>query len=394
MIETPKRYELPFPLSEYRQRLSRVREAMKLAAVDVAIVEDPQDLYWLTGTRITQEQTPNDNHLIIWEGAPTMVVRHIESQVHQSSTWIEHWVTYVDEGPINPYDPIKKVVEALSERGMAKKKIGVNFRLTTIQDHNRLCELLPDAKIQDFRVEQIRVIKSKLEQECQFKASKVNQDALVNTINEMEIGWSQQDIESCITRYQMKYLGDEYEKTLVLCLVGRDLLLMHQLIWGAEAREARIKKGDIVFLESGAFVKRYVGAMTRMVAFGEPPAQVRRSCEASIESLDRAIEATAPGKTSHDIDKASRDYFRRMGLDCPCRLGYSVGIDWVESGVMSIEPKNPLKLAPGHVLNYMPINFLQGWGYMGASEQVLVTKNGHEVLADRDRTCERKLFVK
>ena len=391
---TPKRYELPFPLSEYKDRLRRVREAMERAGVDVVVMDDPQDLHWLTGTRVEKEQTRGDNQLIIWDGDPIMVVRHLEASAHKYSSWIDNWLEYLDEGPVNPYDPMKKVAEALKEHGLDRKKIGLNFRVVTLYNHRRLKDLVPNAEIRDFRVENIRIIKSKLEQDCQFKAAKVNQDALMATINEMQIGWSQQEIEDSVARYHAKYLGSDYEETRILCMIGQDLLQMHRLVRGAEKREAKIRKGDIVYIEPGAFVKRYAGTMIRMISFGEPPAHVRKSCEASIEALNRAIAATAPGRTSHEVDKASRDYFAKMGLDCQGRIGYSCGIDWAEGGVMSIEPNNPLVLVPGHIFHYISINFLPGWGYMGVSEQVLVTEDGHEVLADRDRTCERNLCVK
>jgi Xaa-Pro aminopeptidase len=61
---------------------------------------------------------------------------------------------------------------------------------------------------------------------------------------------------------------------------------------------------------------------------------------------------------------------------------------------MSVEPNNPLVLQPGHIFHYILINYVPGWGYIGASEQVLVTEDGHEVLADRDRTCPREFFIK
>jgi len=134
--------------------------------------------------------------------------------------------------------------------------------------------------------------------------------------------------------------------------------------------------------------------MIRMVSVGEPPTHVRRSAEASIEALNRAIEATAPGKTSHEVDKAARDYFVKMGLDCQGRIGYSNGIDWSQADVMSIEPNNQLILVSGHIFHYISINYLPGWGYIGASEQVLVTEDGHEVLSERDKICPRKLFIK
>jgi len=387
-------FELPFPLSEYKDRLRRVRQGMQLAGVDVQIVLDPRDHYWLTGTRIVGEQGPGDNQLIIWDGDPIMVVRLLESSAHMYAAWIKDWVTYRDEGPINPYDPMKKLAETLKEHGLDKKRIGINFRLATLQNYNRLRKLLPDAEFSDFRVDMIRIIKSKLEQECQFKAAKVNQDALMATINEMEVGWSERDIESTIAGYHEKYLGKDYEFSETLCMVGQSALHMHQARFEGEKAAEKIKKGDIVYIEPGAFVKRYVGSLIRMVSFGDPPAHVRRSAEASIEALNRAIEATAPGKTSHEVAKPAMDYFKKMGLDCQGRVGYSNGINWSQANVMSIEPNNPLILVPGHIFHYILINDLPGWGYIGASEQVLVTEDGHEVLADRDRTCPRQLFVK
>ena len=391
----PRRFELPFPLSEYKDRLRRVRQGMQLSGIDVKIVMNPRDLYWLTGTRVNTEQGPGDNQLIIWDGDPIMIVRHIEASANKYSTWIDTLVEYYDEGPINPYDPMKKVAETLREHGLDKKRIGMNFRLTTLQSYNRLRKLLPGTEICDFRVERIRIIKSKLEQECQFRAAKVNQDALMNTINDMELGWSEYDIETSITRYHEKDLGNEYDASRdFLCMVGQSALHMHQTRTIAEKKAEKIREGDLIYIEPGAFVKSYVGSMIRMVSFGEPPQHVRRSAEASIEALNRAIEATAAGKTSQKVDKAARDYFVKMGLDCQGRIGYSNGINWGQANVMSIEPNNNLILVPGHIFHYIAINYVKGWGYIGASEQVLVTEDGHDVLADHDRTCPRQLFIK
>lgn len=389
---TRPRYELPFPLSEYKDRLRRVREAMQKAGVDVQIVNNYRDLYWLSGTRCNRDLRA---HAIIWEGDPIMIIRHLEASAHTHSIWTKNFVEFDDEGPINPYDPMKKAAETLIEHGLDKKRIGLNFRVTSLQNYERLRKLLPDAEFRDFRVERTRIIKSKLEQECQFRAAKVNQDVLINTISDIEVGWSEQDIESSINRYQRKFLGNDYEGSReLLCMVGPSALHMHQTRYANEKESMKIKKGDIVYIEPGTFIKRYVGSMIRMVSFGEPPAHVRRSAEASIEALNRAIEATAPGKTSHEVDKAARDYFVKMGLDCQGRIGYSNGIDWSQGDVMSIEPNNQLILVPGHIFHYISINYLPGWGYIGASEQVLVTEDGHEVLSERDKICPRQLFIK
>lgn len=393
-MQEPGRFELPFPLSEYEDRLRRVRHAMRLGGVDVQVVMDRRDLYWLAGTRVVVEQGPGDNQLIVWDGDPIMVVRHLEASSQRYSTWIESFVEYDDEGPITPYDPMKKVAEKLKELGLDEKRIGVNFRLATLQNFNRLRSLLPKADFRDFRVESIRVVKSKLEQECQFRAAKANQDALMDTINDMEIGWTQRDIERSIAAYQEKYLGKDYEKTELLCMVGRGCLHMHAEIYPGEAAGEVIKEDTLVYIEPGAFVKRYVGSMIRSVYFGDPPPAVKEAGEAVIEALNRAIEATEPGKTCHEVDKAAREYLVKKGLESRGRIGYSNGIDWSEANILSIEPHNPAVLVPGHIFHYIPIVYVTGWGYIGTSEQVLVTEDGCEVLADRDRTCPREFFVK
>ena len=218
----------------------------------------------------------------------------------------------------------------------------------------------------------------------------------MNTINEMEIGWSELDLIENITRYHKKYLGSDYEFSKgIMCQVGREHTMnMHINRWPPERAAQKIKKGDLIYFEPGTFIKKYVGSMIRMAFFGDPPPHVRRAAEASIEAADKAIEATAPGKTSHEVDKAARDHFVKLGLDCQSRIGYASGIDWSQGWVMSIEPNNPLILVPGHIFHYVSVHYLPNWGYFGASEQVLVTEDGCELLADRDRTCPREFFIK
>ena len=383
------KFELPFPMSEYDDRLLRVREGMQQAGIDVQIITDHIGYYWLTGANM------RSGWIIVWGGEPIGVVRHLDASTHKRLSWLKNWVECPDKGAIQPYDPVHYTAETLKELNIDNKVIGINFRITGYEAINRLKKLLPDAEIRDFRVETIWNIKSELEQECQFKATKVNQDALMDTINEIEVGWSELDVVERIARHHKKYLGKDYERSeLTHCRVGRNLELMHVPLLSTQREAVKIKKGDLLYLEPGTFVKRYVGTMLRMVSFGEPPAVVRRSSNACIEVLNRTIEAYAPGKTAYEVDKVGRDYFVKMELDCQSRTGYCNGIDWAGGAVMSITPNNPLILMPGQIFHCIALHYLPGWGYIGASEQVLITEDGHEVLGDRDRTCERKLFIK
>jgi ectoine hydrolase len=392
--EVPRSFPLPFPEQEFENRLNRVRLAMEREGVDVAIATDPRDFYWLTGSRMKIKTVENPAWVIVWQKEPIGVIRHLEGSTHRCCSILSEWVEYPDEGPINPYDPVLYTTKTLKQHKLDRKVIGLNFRTIALEEFNRFKQLLPEAEFVDFRIEKIRIIKSKLEQACQIEAAKVNQDALIATINEVEPGWSEYDIIARVSELHEQALGDDFELSHSMIQVGRHVAHMHIKRWPPEQKSEIVKEGDIAYLETGTFVNRYVGSMLRMVSFGEPNPIVQKAVEASIEAVGLAIEATAPGKTAHEVDKAARDYLHGLKLDCQSRIGYGNGLVWSEGMVLSIEPNNPIVLEPGHIFHCIALVHEPGWGYIGVSEQVLVTEDGCEVLADHDRTCPRKLFVR
>jgi Xaa-Pro dipeptidase len=169
---------------------------------------------------------------------------------------------------------------------------------------------------------------------------------------------------------------------------------MHAIRTPAEMRKQKIKPGDGMWIEPGVFVKEYVGCMIRTVWFGPPPREVRHALDATGEALNRLIAAIAPGKTAGEIDTVARSYLDGQGLDFQHRSGYMSNEKWADGGILSLTPNNPLVLEPGQVFHCPMHVHVPGLGYMGVSEQVLVTDTGCEVLGDRDRTCARQLFVK
>lgn len=393
----PRTFPLPFPVEEYEQRLARVRQAMAIAQVDVALVTMPRDFHWLTGSRVDFWASESPQWVIIGDSDPIGIVRHLEASTHRCCSILKKWVEYPDEGPINPYDPVGCAVNTLKTLGWGNRKIGLNLRVTSVEEYTRFQELLPAAQFVDFRVERLRVKRSAAELACIRRAVKVNQDALAETIQEMRVGWSEWGILRRISQKHARALGDEYFRSpwgATSCQVGRHMMHMHAIRTPTETRKQRIKPGDGVWLEPGVFVKEYVGCMIRTVWFGEPPGEVRHAVSATAEAFDRLTAVLAPGKTAGEVDAAARDFLTSQGLDFQHRSGYMANEKWLDGGILSLTPQNPLLLEPGHVF-HCPIHVhLPGIGYVGVSEQVLITDTGCEVLGDRDRSCPRQLFVK
>ena len=389
-------YELPFPHEEYKERYRRVLASMALKGVDVAIVTMPRDFSWLTGTRVDYYAAESPQWLIVWEGEPVAIVRRLELETHRCCSIVRNWVEYPDEGPINPYDPVLYTVNALKRLGLAQKRIGLNLRVTPVEEHVRLQALLPKARLVDFRVEGIRVRRSALEIECVRRANNVNRAALAATIDDLAPGWSEWDIVMQLCKEHEKQLGDEYFYSATgatVCQVGEHMLHMHVVRTPAERKRRRVALGDGMWLEPGIFVKTYVGCMIRTVWMGEPPRRVREALDVVQEAFDRLVKVLGPGRTAHEVDAVARDFIVAKGFDIQHRTGYTANERWTDAGILSLTPGNPLVIESGQVFHCPMHVFLPGIGYVGASEQVLVTGSGCEILGDTS-VCPRGLYIK
>lgn len=389
-------YELPFPPEEYADRYRRVRRHMASKGVDAAIITMPRDFSWLTGTRVDYYSAESPQWLIVWEGEPVGIVRRLEAATHRCCSVVGQWVEYPDEGPINPYDPVLYTAGTLERLGLADKRIGVNLRVTSVEEYARLQLLLPKANLVDFRAEDIRVRRSVLELECIRRANNVNRAALAETIEALEPGWSEWDIVMHLCRGHEKRLGDDYFYSATgatVCQVGEHMLHMHAVRTPVERKQRRVARGDGIWIEPGIFVKTYVGCMIRTAWFGEPPRRVREALDATHEAFDRLVKMIAPGRTAHEVDAVARGYLTAEGFEIQHRTGYTANERWTDAGILSFTPGNPLVLETGQVFHCPMHVFLPGIGYVGSSEQVCVTENGCEILGDTT-VCPRRLYLK
>lgn len=389
-------YELPFPPEEYAERYRRVLSSMALKGVDVAIVTMPRDFSWLTGTRVDYYAAESPQWLIVSEGEPVAIVRRLEGSTHRCCSIVKNWVEYPDEGPINPYDPVLYTANTLKRLGLAQKRIGINLRVTPVEEHARLQGLLPRARLLDFRVEGIRVRRTARELECVRQANNVNRTALARTIEVVEPGWSEWDIVMHLCKGHEEQLGEEYFYSATgatVCQVGEHMLHMHVSRTPAERKRRCVARGDGIWIEPGIFVKTYVGCMIRTVWMGEPPRRVREALDVVQEAFDRLVKVLAPGRTAHEVDAVARDYITGKGFDIQHRTGYMANERWTDAGILSLTPGNPLVIESGQVFHCPMHVFLPGIGYVGSSEQVQVTATGCEVIGDVS-VCPRQLYVK
>jgi Xaa-Pro dipeptidase len=386
MRENP---ELPFPLGEYRRRLTTVQRGIAARGIDACLVSVPENIYYLTGFTTTGYYM-YQTLIVPAEGEP-MFVTYLEERINiLRRSWVERYLNYsvVD-------DPVEVTVEALADMGLADRVLGIEESgfFFPIATYKKLVQRFPRARWVDGGgiVEQARLVKSPAEIAYIRVAAAAAMAGMQAAIAAVAPGKTENDLAAEVYRATLQ-AGSEYPGSPPYVVSGERSGLPHGT-W--EGR--RLGRGDIVFLEHSGCIKRYSAAMMRTCFIGEPPDVVRRTADAILAGLARAIETIRPGRTSGEVDAACRDTIRDAGLpDYTHETGYSIGVayppGWNESHIMNLHPGDPTVLEPNMVFHLVPSLIIPEMsGHVGFSDTVVVTADGCEVLTDRE--VERRLHV-
>lgn len=147
--------------------------------------------------------------------------------------------------------------------------------------------------------------------------------------------------------------------------------------------------GTLLLIDWGAEThSRYRCDLTRTLVIGEPNSQLENVYSVVLEAQRLAIAAIAPGQSCREIDAIARNYIADNGFGDRFGhgLGHSFGLKIHEQPRFS--PISNDVLQPGMVVTVEPGIYLPGWGGVRIEDDVLVTRDGHEVLSSLPRSFE------
>jgi len=128
--------------------------------------------------------------------------------------------------------------------------------------------------------------------------------------------------------------------------------------------------------------------LTRVLITGKISPKLERIHRVVFKAQLKAIEAIRPGVTGREVDGIARAVIADAGLGryFGHGLGHGIGLDVHELPRLATTSTTVLK--PGMVTTVEPGVYIPGWGGIRIEDDVLVTRDGHEVLTSLPKTLE------
>lgn len=380
-------------IGEYAARQRRVRERMDQQGLDILLVTDPANLYYLTGYNAWSFYTAQILVLPA-EGHPSLYMRHMDAHgAHRTAVGIaaEHIHGYPEQIVHRPaIHPGDWVAEHLREAGYGRALV-VGYEgdshFFSIRMFMALSATLPEWQLQESRelVNWVRLVKSPYEIELMRAAGQVCSEAMRTALAALAPGRPQNEVAAEVMAAQARGVAGtpgDYPSIVPMFPTGEGADTPH-LTW----TEAPLPVDAPISIELAGVHRRYHAPMARTAVLGRPSAALQRVAGATIDGIEAAFDLVRPGATPEEVTAGFTRVIRSAGFEKESRLGYSIGIgyppDWGERTV-SFRAGDHTELRENMTFHLIAGMWMDGFGFE-VSEPVRVTANGIEFLADLPR---------
>ncbi|MFQ5711824.1 MAG: M24 family metallopeptidase [Candidatus Geothermarchaeales archaeon] len=384
-----------FPREEYDLRCERARELMAKRGLDALFVTGDQSAamnYRYLSGHLPRDYQANFNrpHILILprEGDPALIVVFFSEKGARNTSWVKDIRSYAQ--PFT-YEIIKDTIKDL---GLSAAKFGAELgedqRLKMpLVEFQKLRSSLPMAEFVDASdiFWKLRMIKSPRELEYIRKAHDINGRALDRMYNTISEGTTEIEAIKKLVTYMVEEGAYRPPHSQLIINSGPE--------WGIgfwTPRDKPLRKGDIVFIDSGCVVNGYWGEFSRMGVVGSPSERQRKNHE-TVRTIvrDTISETLRPGVKASDIVRFYIDLHKQLGLDYSAYKAYveypymhlAHGIGLCSSEPPYIGIYNEMPLEPGMFLSTEA--YLHSGEVYGTEEGVLITEDGCEIFSEPDK---------
>jgi Xaa-Pro aminopeptidase len=352
------------PPTPHGARLASARDVVRRLGVDGLIVSAGSDVRHLSGFR------GEDASLVV--GADVALIctdSRFFAQVHEE-------VADFELTPVVDSDLVSATARAAGDALGATAAIGFQGSVLSYSDHRTL-RRIHRGRLRNVgdRVSRLRDVKDETEIEILRRAGALVDEALGRVLEAGIVGSTETDVAWRI-RTALREAGADDESFATIVAAGERGALAHAI-----PGRRRIRRDELVVIDTGARVDGYCSDITRTYATGEIGGELRRVYEVVLAAQLAGLAAVRDGAHgSRDVDAAARAVIDDAGYGDAFGhgTGHGVGLDIHE--FPRLGKTNGDRLAAGMVCTVEPGIYLEGVAGVRIEDTVLVTERGCERL--------------
>jgi Xaa-Pro aminopeptidase len=266
----------------------------------------------------------------------------------------------------------------IAEKSLIPQQARVGFESdhVTVADMKSLKKLLPDrifvpaTKI----LETVSAVKDDGEISLIRYAAHITDKVFKKIIKMIRPGVRECDIAAEISYWHRKY-GAECDAFDPIVASGARGALPH-----AKASDKMIRHREMVVLDFGCRYNGYCSDLTRTVAIGKPPAQMKKIYSIVLDAQMKAIDSARAGVAARTVDAIARKYIRKAGYgkNFIHSLGHGLGVHVHEPLRLSAISTAILEI--GNVMTIEPGIYLPEIGGVRIEDDIVIQEHGCKVL--------------
>lgn len=345
-------------------RLKRALEFTFFNEVDLLLIENPIDIFYLTGISLS--------------------VGSLAISPKGSSLFVDG--RYLEVAQKQRKDFEVQLVEKVSSFLASFSRIGFDSVFTTFDRYQKLSSCGLSLKGYASPLKHLRMTKEAGEIQALTDAAYVTVQGYQHALTHLKEGVTEEavawEFESFCRRHGASCLSFP-----PIIAFGANSALPHH-----RAGKTRLTPDTVVLLDVGAVVNGYAGDFTRVHFFGKPNQQLQNDYELIRRLQKKAVAALVPGVPFKTIDDLVRSEMKQHGCEHLFihGLSHGIGLETHEAPTLrKTEGDRDLILEEGMTLAVEPGLYRPGLGGVRYEDVVVVTKEGGKVLYDESSSPHR-----
>ena len=207
------------------------------------------------------------------------------------------------------------------------------------------------------------------------KAIEISDVAFSEALKIIKEGVSEKEIAGYMEYIQRK-LGAEDRSFETILASGVRSAMPHGV-----ASDKKIQKEEFITMDFGAYYNGYVSDMTRTVYYGNNITEKHKEIyNLVLEAQILGVNSIKEGVMSDEVDKIVRNFLTEKGYgkEFGHGLGHGIGLEIHELTYLSSVTQ--IELKENMVVTSEPGLYFDGWGGVRIEDDVVVKKDGREVL--------------